>query len=203
MKNVNDLIRQIEARNREQEHIPIQRARIRMFNPEKGYGFVILEDSQSAYLHVKHAREYGILPSELVPGAFFMVSVWDIDDRGPEVKEIRRISAEMVHKTPALPKPTIEQFVSELDSIQKVINIDDIEDQYGKKPKRKNIYPGGIENLLIEELRKNQPTDRAHLRAVIVEKGYAGGSLPSALHRVHKRGWFKEHNDKLYFKEGK
>jgi cold shock protein len=67
---------------------PPVRATVKWFSPEKGFGFVVLEDgSGDAFLHAGAVERSGHDPADLLTGATLLIRI-GLGQKGPQVNEV-------------------------------------------------------------------------------------------------------------------
>lgn len=237
MTAVKALLREMDLRSRpngsakmEQTPKPLKKGKIRMFDPERRYGFVALEDegNKSVYFHIATVIKSGIAEESVVLGATVLCRVWHIREDGPEVKEFTDITKpseplavrqrRFVERlppprgeTPPPPRPVVrvseptlrpvEPAQPKTEAAKQEYVAAELVDEFGEKNKRR--YPGGLPQLIIDELRKHRVVTRAQLSETLMNVGYKPQSLQSTLSEVHKRGWFIENGGRLYVRSGK
>jgi cold shock protein len=70
---------------------PPLRATVKWFSPEKGFGFVVLEDgSGDAFLHAGVIQQSGHDPADLPSGATLLVRI-EIGQKGPQISEVLEV----------------------------------------------------------------------------------------------------------------
>jgi hypothetical protein len=227
MSNVSNLMREIGLRKKATEMKGEDDARkapsgiirqgvVRMYNPDKEFGFLEVDNCRNVHFRRITALKSGLTDRDFQLGARVSVIVWQIHEFGPEVKQFvpvgngtRSSTSEEPSKPdtvkPSPPQPTRpSNAATETETAKPIPTSSSLElvDEWGKNNKR-GIYPGGAEQLIIDHLTKQQVTTRDLLTAELVKAGYNKNTTHSALSRVHARGWFIENGGKLYGRPGR
>lgn len=195
-----NLMRDLEARKKNSEKAEV--GTLKMYNPDKKFGFVRLETAKDIHFRLTTVIKSGFSEAEIVLGARVSIISWHISAIGPEVKKFLSLTAPKASDPPLprlLSKPILvpPSLAPPLPALPT-----ELVDEFGKK-KARNIYPGGMEQLIIDELTRDKVSTRDALQDAFLKHGYAKSSLHSGLSRVHSRGWFIENGGKLHWRKGR